>query len=187
MRLLSFALALAAYVSIVEAEVHHGIDTLSIEDGLNFSDPDNHDIDNLDIIILQLRDSHTVDAFPPVISSRCGIVDWGLSEVSILENVPDDLEPDPESAIPPLPSGELRFFSWSLPLRERHLYVVWCPKEGIAQLYISQIINSKIIGFEQFVEHVIVEWAYQDDGSLFFGDKSVIEDVTWGDIKMSGN
>ncbi len=96
--------------------------------------------------------------------------------------IPDDLEPDPSTAVNDPLTGEL--FFWSVPINEGHLYVIWTQEGHFAKVFVEDIISRGEGVLEAFIGRVIFRWAYQDDGSRSFNTDSAVSKSSWGLLKF---
>ena len=117
------------------------------------------------------------------------MADLGGQYSEFIGAVPWDLTPDPLAMVVGK-SGDILF--WSSPLRLGHLYVIWTREGNTAQVIPIRTISLREQYGEEiypqefwdaFVSEVVIQWAYQDDGSGEFNPKTVIQTSTWGRIK----
>lgn len=177
MKYLILSLALAINAAPLAATVHTGIDTLFHEHGIDFGDPGNRNakLEDLDLELGQIRNVHGESAYPPVISAPAGLRDMGPVAFDSLNEIPKDLEPDPEAA--GLPNW------WRYQVQEAHLYVVWPQEGGIAKVFVRKLISYSE-EHSHLITGVLIEWAYQDDDSKSFFPSTAVTDYSWGKLKQ---
>lgn len=179
------------------AFVHTRIDTLVPDGGFDFSLPNSNNpkggpqytrTDDFDF--LQLQDLQFRFASDPVLFSTTGIRDMGPVSFESVINIPQDLQPDPETTANDLSTGEP--YGWIVPLHEGHLYVLWTKEGHFAKILIEDVVPMPEFwpdrfkdrpGFYGFINHFVFRWAYQDDGSRSFDTKTGVKSMMWGEIK----